>query len=229
MPIRVLLDKIADKWSVLILAARCHGPLRFNELKRRLDGISQRRWRLALKTLDKNGIVSRKVLAQSPIAVEYEITKPGRTLEAPFAALHAWADPPTTRVLPDRLVLLQARDREIDEGTHSRSRSDCVEVDDVDRDWQRLELGKDDLQRAALDLVRNLIRQKPCDAQTGDRRLDGHLDRVGRHSHGGMSRAAPACDGKRPLLLRRQRQIDGLHRVEIVGAAGGAVLRKVPR
>jgi DNA-binding HxlR family transcriptional regulator len=91
IPIRLLLDQIADKWSVLILGALCHGPLRFNELKRRLDGASQKPLAATLKSLEKNGIVSRKVLTQSPIAVEYEITKLGRTLEAPFAALHAWA------------------------------------------------------------------------------------------------------------------------------------------
>ena len=92
IPIRALLDQIADKWSVLILGALCDRPLRFNELKRSLDGISQKTLAAALKTLEKNGIVSRRVLLQSPIAVEYEITKLGRTLEAPFAALHAWAE-----------------------------------------------------------------------------------------------------------------------------------------
>jgi DNA-binding HxlR family transcriptional regulator len=102
IPIRVLLDQIADKWSVLILGALCHGPLRFNELKRRLDGISQKALAAALKTLEKNGIVSRKVLVQSPIAVEYEITKLGRTLEAPFAALHAWAEKHSKRVAEAR-------------------------------------------------------------------------------------------------------------------------------
>jgi DNA-binding HxlR family transcriptional regulator len=92
IPIRVLLDQIADKWSVLILGALCHGPLRFNELKRRIDGVSQKALAATLKSLEMNGIVSRKVLTSSPIAVEYEITKLGRTLEAPFAALHAWTE-----------------------------------------------------------------------------------------------------------------------------------------
>jgi DNA-binding HxlR family transcriptional regulator len=91
IPIRLLLDQIADKWSVLILGELCHGPLRFNELKRRLDGASQKPLAATLRSLERNGIVSRTVLTQSPIAVEYEITKLGRTLEAPFAALHDWA------------------------------------------------------------------------------------------------------------------------------------------
>jgi len=91
LPIRLLLDQIADKWSILILGALCHGPLRFNELKRRLDGTSQKMLAATLRSLEKNGIVRRQVLLAKPIAVEYEITQLGRTLEVPFAALYAWA------------------------------------------------------------------------------------------------------------------------------------------
>jgi DNA-binding HxlR family transcriptional regulator len=90
LPMRVLLDQIADKWSVLVLAELCHGPLRFNELKRRLVGVSQKSLTSCLRTLEKNGIVSRTILLATPIAVQYEITPLGRTLEGPFAALHAW-------------------------------------------------------------------------------------------------------------------------------------------
>jgi DNA-binding HxlR family transcriptional regulator len=98
LPIRLLLDQIADKWSVLILDALCHGPLRFNELKRRLDGPSQKMLATTLRSLERNGIVRRQVLVAKPIAVEYEITKLGRTLEAPFAALHAWATENVSKV-----------------------------------------------------------------------------------------------------------------------------------
>jgi DNA-binding HxlR family transcriptional regulator len=90
LPMRVLLNQIADKWSVLVLAELCHGPLRFNELKRRLVGVSQKSLTSCLRTLEKNGIVSRTMLLATPIAVQYEITPLGRTLEGPFAALHAW-------------------------------------------------------------------------------------------------------------------------------------------
>jgi DNA-binding HxlR family transcriptional regulator len=90
LPMRVLLDQIADKWSVLVLAELCHGPLRFNELKRRLVGVSQKSLTSCLRTLEKNGIVSRTMLLAMPIAVQYEITPLGRTLEGPFAALHGW-------------------------------------------------------------------------------------------------------------------------------------------
>lgn len=88
---RRLLDQIADKWSVLVLAALCDGPLRFNAIKRTLDGVTQKALTECLRRLERNGIVSRKVVTESPIAVEYGLTPLGRTLEAPFAALHGWA------------------------------------------------------------------------------------------------------------------------------------------
>ena len=87
---RFLLDQIADKWSVLILAALCRQPLRFNELKRQLDGITQKALTQALRRLERNGILGRRVIPSSQIAVEYSITPLGRTLEGPFNALYTW-------------------------------------------------------------------------------------------------------------------------------------------
>ncbi|KAB0681188.1 winged helix-turn-helix transcriptional regulator [Aureimonas leprariae] len=89
-PSRFLLDQIADKWSVLILAALCDGPLRFNAVKRRLNGITQKALTQALRRLERNGIVARRVVPVSPIAVEYSVTPLGRTLREPFGALYAW-------------------------------------------------------------------------------------------------------------------------------------------
>lgn len=87
---RFLLDQIADKWSVLILAALCKKPLRFNELKRCLDGITQKALTQALRRLERNGILARRVIPSSQVAVEYSITPLGRTLEQPFNALYLW-------------------------------------------------------------------------------------------------------------------------------------------
>jgi len=89
-PSRLLLDQIADKWSVLILAALCAEPLRFNVIKRRLDGITQKALTQSLRRLERNGIVARRVIATSPIAVEYSITPLGHTLKQPFQALYTW-------------------------------------------------------------------------------------------------------------------------------------------
>lgn len=87
---RYLLDQIADKWSVLILTALCKKPLRFNELKRCLDGITQKALTQALRRLERNGILARRVIPSSQIAVEYSITPLGRTLGEPFQALYHW-------------------------------------------------------------------------------------------------------------------------------------------
>jgi DNA-binding HxlR family transcriptional regulator len=87
---RMLLDQIADKWSILILANLCEEPARFNELKRRLDGITQKALTQALRRLERNGIIRRRVIPVSPVAVEYSVTPLGTTLKEPFQALREW-------------------------------------------------------------------------------------------------------------------------------------------
>ncbi|XTZ39885.1 winged helix-turn-helix transcriptional regulator [Salmonella enterica] len=87
---RLLLDQITDKWSVSILFALCSKPLRFNEIKRCLEGITQKSLTQCLRRLERNGIISRRVIPSSQVAVEYSITALGRTLEAPFQALFNW-------------------------------------------------------------------------------------------------------------------------------------------
>lgn len=89
-PSRVLLDQLADKWSVLILGALCHAPVRFNALKRALEGVTQTALTTALRRLERNGVIERKVVQASPIAVEYAITPLGRSLEPLFQALDGW-------------------------------------------------------------------------------------------------------------------------------------------
>ncbi|WP_323143281.1 winged helix-turn-helix transcriptional regulator [Massilia phyllosphaerae] len=86
-----VLEQIANKWSVLILAVVCTQPSRFNAIKRRLDPITHKALTEALRRLERNGLVDRRVIASSPVAVEYSITPLGRTLQAPFTALIAWA------------------------------------------------------------------------------------------------------------------------------------------
>lgn len=75
----------------MILAVICHEPSRFNAIKRRLEGVTQKALTQALRRLERNGIVARRVRPGSPVAVEYSVTPMGRTLQEPFAALHAWA------------------------------------------------------------------------------------------------------------------------------------------
>jgi DNA-binding HxlR family transcriptional regulator len=88
---RPVLEQIANKWSVLILAVLCEQPSRFNAIKRRLDPITHKALTEALRRLEKNGLVNRKVIASSPVAVEYSITPLGLTLQQPFDTLIRWA------------------------------------------------------------------------------------------------------------------------------------------
>lgn len=89
--IRPVLDRIADKWTILILTVLCPKPARFNEIKRRLNGITHKALADALKRLERNGLVTRTVLPTAPIGVEYAITPLGHSLRQPFEALCAWA------------------------------------------------------------------------------------------------------------------------------------------
>jgi DNA-binding HxlR family transcriptional regulator len=87
---RQLLDQLTDTWAILVLSVLADGPARFNTLKRVVDGISQKSLTQTLRGLERHGIVSRTVLAKSPVAVEYALTPLGRTLDGPFAALRNW-------------------------------------------------------------------------------------------------------------------------------------------
>jgi DNA-binding HxlR family transcriptional regulator len=89
--VRPVLDKIADKWTILILTVLCPRPARFNAIKRRLDGITHKALADALKRLERNGLVTRTVLPTAPIGVEYAITPLGHSLRQPFEALCSWA------------------------------------------------------------------------------------------------------------------------------------------
>jgi len=86
-----VLDQIANKWSILILAILCHHATRFNEIMRRLDGITHKALADALKRLERNGLVRREVLPTTPVGVEYSITPLGHSLQQPFMALYDWA------------------------------------------------------------------------------------------------------------------------------------------
>ena len=89
-PSRVLFDQIADKWSMMVLTVLDGGPMRFNAIKRHLEGVTQKALTQCLRRLERNGLVSRRVVPVSPVAVEYEITLLGRSLQPPFKALYAW-------------------------------------------------------------------------------------------------------------------------------------------
>lgn len=91
-PTRMVLDRVADKWAVLVLGLLTDGPVRFNQLRRRIEGLSQKMLSQTLKSLERDGLVQRKAIATVPVTVEYSITPLGRTLTATVDALRVWAE-----------------------------------------------------------------------------------------------------------------------------------------
>lgn len=91
-PTRQVLDRIADKWAVLVLGLLADGPVRFNRLRRSIDGLSQKMLSQTLKSLERDGLVHRRAIATVPVTVEYSITPLGRTLAQTVDALRIWAE-----------------------------------------------------------------------------------------------------------------------------------------
>jgi len=89
--VSAVLARIGDKWSVLTVSRLGSGPLRFNELKRGIGGISQRMLTLTLRGLERDGLVTRTVFPTVPPRVDYELTALGRSLLVPVNALGDWA------------------------------------------------------------------------------------------------------------------------------------------
>jgi DNA-binding HxlR family transcriptional regulator len=89
--VSAVLARIGDKWSVLTVSRLGGGPLRFNELKRDIGGISQRMLTLTLRGLERDGLVTRTVFPTVPPRVDYELTALGRSLLVPVSALGDWA------------------------------------------------------------------------------------------------------------------------------------------
>lgn len=86
-----VLSRVGDKWSVLVVTKLGTGSKRFNELRREIGGISQRMLTLTLRGLERDGLVTRRIIPTSPLGVEYDLTTLGRDLLQPVSALGAWA------------------------------------------------------------------------------------------------------------------------------------------
>lgn len=89
--VREVLNRVGDKWSVLVVGLLGDGPKRFSVLRRAVEGISQRMLTLTLRGLERDGLITRTVEPTIPPKVEYELTDLGRTLLAPVFALAQWA------------------------------------------------------------------------------------------------------------------------------------------
>jgi DNA-binding HxlR family transcriptional regulator len=91
-PVREVLDRVSGKWSVQILVAAAHGPIRFTELERGIEGISRRMLTLTLRNLERDGLVTRTVHPTVPPRVEYELTPVARELHETLQRLTDWAE-----------------------------------------------------------------------------------------------------------------------------------------
>jgi DNA-binding HxlR family transcriptional regulator len=90
-PTRQVVNRIGDRWSLLVLFALEGGTLRFQELRRAVDGISQKMLTQTLRALERDGLVTRTVYASVPPKVEYNLTSMGATLSEPVAVIRIWA------------------------------------------------------------------------------------------------------------------------------------------
>ena len=91
-PLRDILDRVGDKWSVLVVLLLKDGKRRFSDLRRSVEGISQRMLTHTLRQLERDGLIDRKVYPSVPLRVEYELTSLGRTLIEPLESLAQWAE-----------------------------------------------------------------------------------------------------------------------------------------
>ena len=98
-PTRQILDRVGDKWAVLILLLLRSEPMRFNQLRRAIEGISQKMLSQVLKSLERDGLLRRRAIATVPVTVEYSITPLGSTLAEAVDPLRDWAEQNLKEVL----------------------------------------------------------------------------------------------------------------------------------
>lgn len=91
-PARELLDRLSDKWVSLVMVALAPGSLRFGELHRRIDGVSQKMLTQTLRNLQRDGLLTRTLTPTVPLRTDYELTELGRTLLSVVAAIKDWAE-----------------------------------------------------------------------------------------------------------------------------------------
>ena len=91
-PVRNVLDRIGDKWTMLVLVALAAGPCRFSELHRALPDVSKRMLTQTLRELERDGLATRHVFPTKPPKVEYRLSALGRSVLTPLAGLVSWAE-----------------------------------------------------------------------------------------------------------------------------------------
>ena len=107
-PTRLALDRIADKWTILIVGRLANGTRRFGELRRDIDGISPKVLTQKLRELERDGVITRKIYASVPPKVEYSLTGLGQTLIGLLDAIRVWAESHIETMLDAQVAYDQA-------------------------------------------------------------------------------------------------------------------------
>jgi DNA-binding HxlR family transcriptional regulator len=102
-PTRLVLDRIGDKWTVLVVLLLSDGPMRFSELRGRLGRVAPKVLTQTLRRMERDGLVTREIFAEVPPRVEYALTDLGQSLIEPIAVIGDWAE-----VNVDRITAAQA-------------------------------------------------------------------------------------------------------------------------
>lgn len=103
-PSRLVLDRIGDKWSVLVVLSLLGGPRRFTELRTAIGGVTPRVLTKTLRVMERDGMLTRQIFAEVPPRVEYTLTPLGRSLREPIEATAGWAEKNVSKVMAARAV-----------------------------------------------------------------------------------------------------------------------------
>ncbi|MED7930257.1 helix-turn-helix domain-containing protein [Nonomuraea sp. LP-02] len=98
-PTRVVLDRIGDKWSMLVLLSLRDGPMRFTQLRTRIGGVTPKVLTQTLRAMEQDGLLTREVFAEVPPRVEYTLTGLGRSLHGPLSVVAEWAEQNVAEIL----------------------------------------------------------------------------------------------------------------------------------
>jgi DNA-binding HxlR family transcriptional regulator len=115
-PVTEVLDRVAGKWSIGILTAAAHGPVRFTELERAVHGISRRMLTLNLRRLERDGLLTRTVHPTVPPKVEYDLTPMARELHTSLIGLVGWAERHRSSIAEARAAYDAAAERSPEAG-----------------------------------------------------------------------------------------------------------------
>ena len=108
-----VLARVGDKWTIMVVGALSDGPMRYNQIRRHIDGLSQRMLTLTLKGLEQDGLVNRTLYPTIPPRVDYELTDLGRTLVRSLKPLHVWAAKNKSAIATARKRFFEQREKEV--------------------------------------------------------------------------------------------------------------------